>query len=80
MCISMQRNFMEKRRRHPSLFVPFAFFLMELVMMWLLLSLFNWDTNPLEWNVYAYGVYALWVIFSSIKLKIVLKRQKVAND
>jgi len=76
----MQRNFMEKRRRRPSHLVPFAFFLMEALMMWLLLSLFNWDTNPLEWSVYAYGVYALWFIFISIKLSIVLKRQKAAND
>lgn len=76
----MQRNFMEKRRKRPSFLVPLAFFLMEAIMMWLLLSLFNWDINPLEWNVYAYGVYFVWLVFISIKFSIVLKRQKAAND
>ncbi len=72
----MQRTFMEKRRRRPSYVVPILFFLLEGVMMWLLLSLFNWDFNPLTWNIYAYPISALWIAFSGIKLLIVLKRQK----
>ena len=76
----MQRNFMEKRRKRPSFTVPVIFSLMEVVMMWLLLSLFNWEINPLEWNVYAYGVAVVWIIFSSVKLSIVLKRQKAGHD
>lgn len=76
----MQRNFMEKRRKRPSYLVPILFSVMEIVMMWLLLSLFNWDLNPVEWNVYAYGVMAIWSIFSSVKLSIVLKRQKAGYD
>lgn len=76
----MQRNFMEKRRKRPSYIVPVVFSLMEIMMMWLLLSLFNWAVNPLEWNVYAYGVAVAWMIFSSVKLGIVLKRQKVVHD
>jgi len=76
----MQRSFMEKRRKEPSYLVPIAFSAMELLMMWLLLSLFNWDINPLNWNVYAYGVTLVWIIFSGVKLSIVLNRQKVIND
>jgi len=71
---------MEKRRKEPSYLVPVLFSLMELLMMWLLLSLFNWDMNPLNWNIYAYGVAVLWLVFSGVKLSIVLKRQKVVYD
>jgi len=76
----MQRNFMEKRRKRPSYLVPIVFSVLEIIVMWLLLSLFNWAINPTKWNVYAYVVMGIWVIFSSIKLSIVLKRQKVVND
>ncbi|PHR58511.1 MAG: hypothetical protein COA44_03445 [Arcobacter sp.] len=71
---------MEKRRKRPSYLVPIAFSLMEIMMMWLLLSLFNWAINPLEWNVYAYGVTIIWILFSSVKLSFVLKRQNVQYD
>ncbi len=75
----MQRTFMEKRRRRPSYVIPSLFFLLEITMMWLLASLFNWDFNPLNWNIYAYPVIFLWMAFISIKLSIVLKRQKAPN-
>lgn len=75
----MQRRFVEKRRRRPSYIVPALFFLLEMTMMWLVISLFNWDLNPLRWDVYAFPFALLWIAFSSIKLFIVLKRQRVPN-
>lgn len=76
----MQRNFMERRRKDPSYLVPIVFSLMEILMMWLILSLFNWAINPIEWNIYAYAIASGWAFFSCVKLRKVLKRQKVVYD
>ncbi len=76
----MQRHFMEKRRRRPSYIVPILFFLLEMILMWLVLSLFNWGINIFEWNLYSYPVMLLWFLFSGVKLGIVLKRQKLPYD
>ena len=76
----MQRNFMEKRRQRPSYLIPILFFLLETIMMWLTLSLFNLSFHIREWNIYSYPVALLWIIFSGVKLNIVLKRQKMHYD
>jgi len=72
----MQRNFIEKRRRRPSYIVPLIFFGLELLLMFLLISLFNWEINPLQWNVYSYPIFLIWIIYISAKLYLVLRRQK----
>jgi hypothetical protein len=71
---------MEKRRKRPSYLVPIMFFVLEMLMMWLLLGLFNWTLYPDQWNGYSFIFVILWIIFSSVKLRIVLKRQKAVND
>jgi len=76
----MQRNFMEKRRKRPSYFIPIVYFLMEVLMMWLLIGLFNWSLYPDQWNIYSLIILMFWIIFSSVKLRIVLKRQKAVHD
>ncbi|MBE0498197.1 MAG: hypothetical protein IBX43_03015 [Campylobacterales bacterium] len=72
----MQRNFTERRQRRSSYAVPLLYFLLELVMMWLVISLLNWDLDIRQWGVYAYAGLALWLSYSSLKLTIVIKRQK----
>jgi len=76
----MQRNFMEKRRRRPSYLIPILFFMLEILLVWLVISLLNWDLNILQWNVYTYAIALAWIIFSIIKLMIVLKRQKAPYE
>jgi len=76
----MQRNFLEKRRKKPSYTVPFFYFSLEGVLMYLLLSLFNWDMNFTTWNFYAYLIALVWLGYSSLKLYFVLKRQKMHYD
>jgi len=76
----MQRNFMEKRRRRPSYLMPLLFFVLEMVLMWLSVSLLNWDTNMKEWNVYTYPIPVIWIIFSITKFFSVLRRQKVHHE
>jgi len=76
----MQRNFMEKRRRRPSYLMPLLFFVLEMVLMWLSVSLLNWDTNMKEWSVYTYPIPIIWIIFSITKFFSVLRRQKVHHE
>jgi len=76
----MQRNFMEKRRRRPSLMIPSIFFSLEIVLMYLVMSLINWDLNLYHWHIYTYPFVAVWSIYSSFKLYFVLKRQNIPRD
>ncbi len=76
----MLRNFTEKRRKRPSLSIPIIYFFLELLLMHLVLSLFNWDIDLRQWNVYSYPVLIFWILFSALKLSIVLKRQKMRHD
>jgi len=76
----MQRNFMEKRRRRPSFMIPFIFFSLEMILMYLVMSLINWDLNLYQWHIYTYPVVAVWFIYSSFKFYFVLKRQNIPRD
>ncbi len=71
----MQRNFIEKRRRRPSFVIPVIFFLLEMVLMYLVMSLINWDLDYSQWHIYTYPFVAVWFIYSALKLYFVLKRQ-----
>lgn len=72
----MQRNFMERRRKEPSYIVPIFFFCLEVAIMYLFISLLNWDINPSGWNVYSYIVTSIWFMYICMKFYHVLKRQK----
>lgn len=76
----MLRNFTEKRRKRPSLSIPIIYLCLELLLMHLLLSLFNWDIDLRQWNFYSYPIFIVWILFSVLKLSIVLRRQKMRND
>ncbi len=76
----MLRTFIEKRRKRPSYVIPLLFFLLEMVLMWLLIGIFNWNLDITQWHTISFVVVAIWIIFSSIKLTIVLKRQKIHHD
>jgi hypothetical protein len=73
----MQRNFIEKRRRRPSFVIPVIFFLLEMVLMYLVMSLINWDLNVYQWHIYTYFFAVAWCIYSILKLYFVLKRQNI---
>jgi hypothetical protein len=77
---TMQRNFMEKRRKRPSFLIPVVFFSLELILMYLVMSLINWDLNAYQWHIYTYPFVVIWLIYSSLKLYFVLKRQNIRLD
>lgn len=76
----MLRNFIEKRRKRPSYIIPILFFCLELILMWLVLGIFNWNLDISQWHPYTYPVSVFWIIFSSAKLFFVFKRQKQYYD
>ncbi len=76
----MQRNFIEKRRRRPSFVIPVVYFLLEMVLMYLVMSLINWELDFSLWHVYAYPFVVIWAVYSSLKLYFVLKRQNIPLD
>ena len=76
----MQRNFMEKRRRRPSFAIPVIFFVLEMILMYLVISLINWNLDVSQWHVYTYPFVVVWFIYSSFKLYFVLKRQNIPRD
>jgi len=76
----MQRNFMEKRRKRPSYLVPVTFFSLEMILMYLVMSLINWDLDSYQWHIYTYPFVIIWFIYCSLKLYFVLKRQNIPRD
>lgn len=71
---------MEKRRRRPSFSVPILFLSLEIILMYLVMSLFNWDMDFFKWHIYTYPFVVIWLIYSSLKLYFVLKRQNSIRD
>lgn len=76
----MQRNFIEKRRKRPSYFVPILFFSLELILIYLIVSLFNWSMSPFSWSWYTSLFALILVLISLTKLRIVLRRQRLPHD
>ena len=71
---------MEKRRRRPSFVIPVTFFLLEIILMYLVISLINWNFDFDKWHMYTYPFVVVWLIYSSLKLYFVLKRQNIPRD
>ena len=71
---------MEKRRKYPSFVIPIIFFSLEMALMYLVMSLINWDFYCYQWHAYTYIFVAVWFTYSSFKLYFVLKRQNLPRD
>lgn len=76
----MQRHFTEKRKKRSSYAVPIIYFLLEIILMWLVIGLFNWNLDVRKWNIFSYEALALWLAYSSFKFYLVIKRQKISRD
>ncbi len=60
--------------------MPFLFFLLELLLMYLVFSLINWNMSLSDWSGYTYPFALIWILFSTVKLRIVLRRQRLHNE
>lgn len=74
--LRMIRRFLEKRRDHPSFGVPALFFILEMILMWLVFSLINWDLHIGNWYMFTYPFVIIWIAYSGYKLYLIYKRQK----
>lgn len=65
----------EKRRREPSYSIPFFFEGLEIVLIWIVFSLFEGSINIFDWSIISYSLSAVWFIYTFYKLRKVLNRQ-----
>jgi len=70
-----QGNRVEERRKK-RLFIPAIYFILELIYMWLILTIIQANQNPLTWALWGQlimGVFFLYALFKTIH---VYRRQK----
>jgi len=65
----------EKRRKEPSYTIPFLYEALEVVLIWIVFSIFEGSMNILEWGAFSYIVASVWFLYTFYKLRKVLQRQ-----
>ena len=71
---------MERRLAHRSWMVPFSFFMFEMILGGLILSLIELTPNPYEWSIVSYGLGIGWVVYTAAKLYRILARQRAHHN
>ena len=75
----MQRDIHSSKiqeRRKKRLFIPTLYFIMEMLFIWLVLSLIQLKFDLRDWEIWSMGVFVLFGIYSFSKTVHVYKRQK----
>lgn len=65
----------DRRRKTPSYVVPFLYELLEMVMIWIVFSLFEGTVDISTWSLMSYGLAGSWFMYTFYKLMRVLNRQ-----
>lgn len=63
-------------RRRKRKFVPSIYFMAEVVLAWLILSLVQLNFNFDEWSIWAVFIFIILVLYSTFKTVHVYRRQK----
>ena len=63
-------------RRRKRKFIPAIYFIAEVVLVWLILSLIQLNFNILEWNIWSLLIFIVSVLYSTFKTIHVYRRQK----
>ena len=63
-------------RRRKRVFIPFIYFLLEVVAIWLVLSLFQVSFNVKSWSIFSMAIFAGVTLYSLSKMLTVYKRQR----
>jgi membrane protein YdbS with pleckstrin-like domain len=74
--MSIHRNIRDSERRKKRLIVPAFYFLVEMTLMWLILSLIQLKFNLFTWDTWAIFVFVLVVLYGIAKTIHIYKRQK----
>ena len=63
-------------RRRKRQFVPAIYFILELIFMWLVLTILQVSFNPIYWEIWSKIVMLLFIIYAFIKMLHIYDRQK----
>jgi len=74
--MEVRENMRDSERRKKRVLVPAFYFLAEMMVLWLVLSLIQLKFNPLIWNTWAIFIFMLVVSYSIAKTIHVYRRQK----
>jgi len=75
----MQRNIKSSKineRRKKRLVIPMVYFILEVIFMWLVLSLIQLKFDPRDWAIWSVGIFLLVGVYSFSKTLHVYQRQK----
>jgi len=72
----MLKNSKIKERRKKRVFIPIAYFILELTLVWLVFVIIQISYNPLDWAVWSQVLMILFGIYSFLKTLHIYKRQK----
>ena len=67
-------------RRRKRKFIPAIYFIAEVVLAWLILSLIQLNFNLFEWDVWWFLIFIISVLYSTFKTIHVYRRQKNYPD
>jgi len=65
-----------KERRKKRMFIPALYFIAEMVLVWLVLSIIQVNFDILEWSLWSIIIFTLAMAYSLAKTVHVYKRQK----
>ena len=75
----MQRNSKSSKvheRRKKRLVIPMVYFILEIIFVWLVLSLIQLKFDPRDWAIWSVGVFILFGAYAFSKTLQVYQRQK----
>lgn len=65
-----------RERRKKRMFTPTVYFMVEMVLVWLVLSIIQVDFDPRNWRIWALIVISIFMLYSLAKTVHIYKRQK----
>ena len=65
-----------KERRKKRMFIPALYFIAEMVLVWLVLSIIQVNFDILEWSLWSIIIFTLAMAYSLAKTVHIYKRQK----
>jgi len=72
----MINNFKRKERRKKRLLIPAIYFILEIIFMWLVLSILQIHFNILYWEDWSKIVMFVFTLYAFLKMLHIYKRQK----
>ncbi len=65
-----------KERRKKRRFMPFIYFVLEIILIWLVFVIVEISYNPLDWDLWTYIISIIGIAYSFMKMLHIYDRQK----